>query len=80
MNEDMKNTFIPCGDSMEKMNGEMPDNELDVVSGGVDVAPDVYSDAKFCPHCHGFMMPTLNRENMAVFNYCCSKCGYTEKA
>ncbi|MBQ8506884.1 MAG: hypothetical protein IJ466_05595 [Clostridia bacterium] len=73
MNEDIKkNAFIPCGDSMEKMGGEILDDELDMVSGGVNVNENAMSKFKRCPKCmRSVPVLAVNGEEI----YYCKMCG-----
>lgn len=64
--------FIPCGDSMEKMEAkiEIAEEQLGKVSGG---AGDSYAP-KTCPKCGGVMIAMVNRDGK-IRDYNCSSCG-----
>lgn len=71
--ENNSRTFIPCGDSMERIQ-EIRDDELENVSGGAGYSPD----SKMCPNCGGRMIAQRIMQNGAYVldHYYCSTCKY----
>ena len=64
--ENREGTFIPCGDSMEKMH-EINEAELDAISGGAETVPV----AKACPRCGKITLPQISSYSIVYF---CSAC------
>ena len=66
-------TFIPCGDSVEKME-EIKDEQLENISGG---AVDTSSLYEKCPFCGGLLIRRVERGSF-VCDYMCQKCGIVD--
>lgn len=73
MNEEKrKGAFIPCGDSLERMQ-EIQDDELENVSGGAGFS----AAPKTCPKCGGVMLATVNPQR-GVIGFACGMCDHME--
>ena len=62
--------FIPCGDSMEKIE-QIKDEQLGKVSGGAGAS---YAP-KTCPKCGGVMIAMVNRDGK-IRDHNCNSCGH----
>lgn len=66
-NKQIESRFIPCGDSLEKMNAEINEEELETVSGGAGVL----QSRRPCPQCGSLSRVQGSGD---AKSYYCEKC------
>ena len=67
--KNMNNTFVPCGDSMEKMEKELHDYELAQVAGGANAMQTF----KRCPRCMRSVPPIMIGETELYYFKSCKE-------